>query len=1005
MDPGTLVRKARTGAFGVVPRTLVTLALVAAFAAWGAADATAQQTGNVTGSVTKASTGEPIVGAQVSIEGTGLGALTNNSGRFVILNVPAGQQTVHVQFVGWGSQNQTVNVEAGGSVTTDFELRESAIEMEGLVVTGTPGQARRREVGNSIAQLTSESIETQPVQNVHQVLQGRTSGVQITSNNGMVGAGSSIRIRGQATVSGGEDSMSPLIYVDGVRMSRAAPPTDAEVNAGINVLDDINPQDIARIEVVRGPAATTLYGTEAAAGVIQIFTKAGVEGDARWSYTTTHGFNQLPWTGPDDRDINPSGLGLHKCDDSLQGTPGEIFIDPSCQSDGDHIRNGYQQQHNLSVRGGTENVSYFISGNWRSADGVIEPQNAKNWGLRGNFGFEPANDLTVDFNSSYSHRDITWIPDGNNAEGFLLNVFRGPRGYTPNNDNRLALEMDLFQRVEHVTTGINAVWTPVSGVSQRFKAGLDYFLTEFTEENPFGYFYDPLGERENDTWQSRTLTLDYAGSWSTDFTSTLSSNFSWGGQLFQEEELSVNGFGERFAGPGRKVLDNGSLTSASENRITEIEGGAFVQEQIGFNDRFFITAGLRVDGNSNFGEDFGAQAYPKLSGSYLISDHDFTPDWINTLKLRAAWGQSGKAPGPFDALRTFQSVAGDGGQPGVSPDNVGAPDLGPERSTELEGGFEASLIDNRVTVDFTLWDQKTEDALVDVQPIPSAGFVNAQLSNVGQIDASGGEVAVDVNLVRSRTLDWSVNSQFSWNDSEAVDLGGQELAFGWGNFAFEGYQVPVAWGPKVQNPNEVGAEPVRAQRCGDPGVAAGVCDGLENGNPAPGVFGSTLPTHTFSFGTDLTLWNNLTLSALAEGQGGHVIEAGAAYQGVRREAWPTCLAAQEQMDMGDLSGLTALEVARCTANGVNYEDWFDEADFLRIRNVSLTYRVPGDILPSQLSSARVTLGGNNLWIFTDYGGVDPEAMEDGGRSFANFRTSYYNLPITRTYTLELSVTH
>lgn len=992
MDPGTLVRKARTGAFGVVPRTFLTLAVTALFVAWGGLDAAAQQTGNVTGSVTKASNGQPVVGAQVTIEGTGLGTLSNNSGRFVILNVPTGEHTVHVQFVGWGSQDQTVQVGAGESVTVDFELRESAIEMEGLVVTGTPGQARRREVGNSIAQITSENIETQPVQTVHQVLQGRTSGVQITANNGMVGAGSSIRIRGQATVSGGEDDMSPLVYVDGVRLSRAAPPTDVEVNAGINVLDDINPQDIERVEVVRGPAATTLYGTEAAGGVIQIFTKRGVEGEGRWTYTTTHGLNQLPWTGPNDKEINPSGLGLHRCDDSLQGTPGEIFIDPSCEADGDHIRTGYSQKHQLSVRGGTGNVNYFISGNWRSADGVIAPQNAKNWGLRGNFGFDPADDLNIDFNSSYNHRDITWIPDGNNATGFLLNVFRGPRGYTPNNENRLVLEEDIFQRTEHVTAGVNTVWTPVAGVSQRFKAGLDYFLTEITDTHAFNYFYDPQGSRENLTWQSRTLTLDYAGSWNTDFTSALSSNFSWGGQLFQEEELSVNGFGSRFAGPGNKVLDNGSVTSAFEDRITEIEGGGFVQEQVGWQDRFFITAGIRVDGNSNFGEDFGAQAYPKLSGSYLVSDHDFLPEWVNTLKLRSAWGQSGKAPGPFDALRTFSSVAGDNGQPGVTPGNLGAPGLGPERSTELEVGFETALIDNRVTVDFTLWDQSTEDALVSVQPVPSQGFTSSQLQNVGQIDASGGEVAVDVNLLRGRSLDWSVNSQFSWNETEAVDLGGQEIAFGWGNYAFEGHPVPVAWGPKVQNPNEVGVEPERQARD-------------EDGNVEPGIFGPTMPTHTYSVGTDLTLFSNLTLSALAEGQGGHYVQAGAAYQGVRREAWPTCFAAQDQMEMGDLSGLTAMQIAKCRADGVNYEDWFEKADFLRIRNVSLTYRVPGDILPAQLSSARVTLGGTNLWIFTDYGGVDPESMEDGGRGFANFRTSYYNLPITRTYTLEVSVQH
>ncbi len=957
----------------------------------GSTALSAQQTGTVTGEIVRQDTGEPMGSVQVSISETGLGSLTSASGRYLIVNVPAGQHTVQAQLVGYQTRTQEVTVTADGTAQVDFAMTQQAIDLEGVVVTGTAGQARRREVGNSIAQIQAADIENEPVETVEEVLQGRTSGVTITANNGMVGAGASIRIRGNNTIAGGATGNTPLIYVDGVRLSKSTPQTDpdqgsigfSQINANVSVLDEINPQDIDRIEVIRGPAATTLYGTEASSGVIQIFTKTGTPGAATWSLTTTQGLNQLPWTGPNDRSVNPAGMGLHAC--NLADDPiGSIWFAPDCPSDGDYIRLGHTQDYNLSVRGGMEDIRYRVSGNLANEQGVIAPQGLEKWGIRGNVSFAPSSTLNIDFNSSYGTRDITWLPDGNNSEGFTLNVFRAGGGYVPENRNLLTLEADNLQSIQHLISGINLNWQPMPGLSQRFKAGIDYFQSEYTQEWPFGFYARTLGLRMNNIWQNRTLTFDYGGSWNADVGSRLTSTLSWGGQLFTEEVVQITGVGQDFAGPGKKVLDSGARRNVEESRIRTVEGGGFIQQQVGINDQFFVTAGLRIDGNSRFGEDFGTQAYPKISGSFLVSDYDFWPAWWGSMKLRAAWGQSGRAPGAFDALRTYNSVVGDNGQPGVTPGNVGSPDLGPERSTELEVGFEASMLDDRLSLDVSLWDQTTEDALLSLPPTPSGGFVDEQVVNAGRIDARGAEISSTFSVIRSRDISWSLNGQFSWNQSEAVDLDGLEINFGpWPLFAREGQPVPVYIGDRLQNPNAVGVDPIREEE----------------------VIGPSEPTRTFSFGTSLTLYQDLTISTLFEGQGGHKMFAGTLWQSIRRGVWPSCLGVLPQIQSGNTSDLTVQERVVCDPQGIGFHDPIYDADFIRWRTLSLTYRLPQQWLPLGIQSGRVSVGGQNLHLWTDYPGLDPESVEDGGRGPMIGKASYYQIPIPRRFTLSVSMTY
>jgi outer membrane receptor protein involved in Fe transport len=393
---------------------------------------------------------------------------------------------------------------------------------------------------------------------------------------------------------------------------------------------------------------------------------------------------------------------------------------------------------------------------------------------------------------------------------------------------------------------------------------------------------------------------------------------------------------------------------------------------------------VRVDGSSTFGDDFGLAPYPKVSASYLISDHTFWPDWWEDLKLRAAYGESGRLPGPFDAVRTFDSVPGDNGQPGLSPGNPGNPDLGPERSREIELGFEGSALNNRITGSFTWYRQRTNDAIINVQPAPSQGFPESAPQNVGTLGASGVELDLNVTVFDRGNLAWEVGGNFSTSNTEAIDLGGREIEFAWDQGVREGSSVPSFFGNVLENPNQIPDDPSNIQYKSE----------LQN-------LGPTFPPRELAIRTSVTLWDDLTLEVLGQGQYGHVLSAGTARENAERGIWPGCQAIVRQINEGDRSGLTARQLGRCDPQQIRDGQWVFPADFFRLRSASIQYRVPNRLLPEQMQNLVVQLQGRNLLTFTDYPGLDPEAYEDGSND-APYRQEYYNLPPTKSFTVSLS---
>ncbi|HLU25632.1 MAG TPA: TonB-dependent receptor, partial [Longimicrobiales bacterium] len=607
--------------------------------------------------------------------------------------------------------------------------------------------------------------------------------------------------------------------------------------------------------------------------------------------------------------------------------------------------------------------------------------------------------LYIAVNTSYRKRSSRFIPDGNLANGFTLNVMRGPANNfkrpgacsTPEmvcTSNAEVLDQVSMARTDHFVTGFTMRWEPTPRMSHRLTLGYDYLRIENSYELPFGFLRAPLGQISINDQQHTTLSIDYVGSVRHDL-GGLASTFWWGGQLFEDRDNYVSAVGRDFSGPGEPTLTSGAVTEVStHSRLRVVNAGFFFQEMLGWRDRLFITAGLRVDGNSAFGENFGLQPYPKLSAAYVISDHEWWPSSIEAMKLRAAVGESGKAPGAFDAVRTWEPIAADDGKPGFTPAQLGNPDLGPERTREFEVGFEASAFEGRIGIDYTYYRQRTMDALIGMLAPPSQGFLNRQLMNVGTIDNRGHELRLDGAILRTPTAEWRARLNISTNDSKAVDLGGEDIPVGSGNYVREGYPVPSFFGIKILNPDEI-AEPILSEET---------------------YIGPSYPTRIIGFGTTISLFEDrLVLDLLAEHQGGHYNANFVGYQNNLRGVWRPCyeinakLRAFNAGDQSALNDVTARERARCAIDRekMHSDFWISPADFTKLRTVSLTYRLPPRLVPGA-RTAMLTLSGRNLFTWTDYDGVDPEVADMSDSSFG--RREYYNLPPLRSFLASIRVT-
>jgi TonB-linked SusC/RagA family outer membrane protein len=947
------------------------------------------QTGTVNGRVVAAGTGDPIADAQVALVGTNIGTQTDENGEFVLVNVPTGRQQIRVAAIGFQVGLLELNVQVGSNTAETLELTKTVLRLDEVVVTGTAGQARRREVGNSIAQL-EVADEIDPPPSMEMMLAGRAAGVNVTQGGGAAGTGGQIRLRGTVSVS---QSNLPIIYIDGVRTRsegyyRNRPVSDY-TGRGANVqaspLNDINPADIERIEIIKGSAASTLYGTEASAGVIQIFTKKGRTGAPSWTFQIDQGFaqerpfgtalnpylNLKPGDYADTTFFIPANVQYATtAEDSLlyDGTLGGgscADLDPN--QDCTWLRRGYRSKYSGSVGGGFGAMNYFISGAYQKYDGVLPNDTESKISTRGNFTFDIRDNVRVDFNTQFNRTQIENTAQGNNAHGLTLNVYRMERNYFQSNDPRrlrALLNQEITTDINRLVTGVTVNYTPWPWFTNRYTLGYDMAHQENRNLRPYGFVRYTPGRIGEDQILYQTLTSDYVGSMTYRLLPQLGGTFSFGGQSVLTNRVRTSAFGTDFAGPGVPTVSDAASYIAAEDRLKTVNAGFFFQNVFDITNKLFITTGLRVDGNSAFGKALGLQAYPKLSVSYVISDAAFWPVGLGELKLRGAAGYSGRAPDQFDAIRTWNSE-NSGGLPGYEPANVGNDEVGPERTRELELGFDGGFLNQRLAVEFTWYEQRTTDALFDVRQIPSLGSWNAQAANVGEIRNRGIELSAQAIILDSPDWGFDIGANIYTNKSEVLSLG--DTATGQyavpfstqGGWVEEGFPVIAARGNMLLNPDDV-AEPIIVEDT---------------------IFGPSQPTFVFNPSVTFRFPYGIQLSARGEYQGGAWFQDGASFNALSRSVrWPTCtesrgdpdVSAYALIDAGREDELTAWERSFCIPSNTNSRMFYFKKDFFKLRDITL--RLPMDWALPQVRNATLTLTAQNWirWKNDDFRIFDPE---------------------------------
>jgi TonB-dependent starch-binding outer membrane protein SusC len=956
------------------PRTGWLAAIAVAVALIGIPGLAAAQAGVVAGQVISDRTGDPLANAQVVIVGTNIGTLTDQDGQFRLGNVQAGDREIRAQRIGYRTVTQSIAVRAGETTNVALRLGRSAVELDEVIVTGQGGATARREIGTTIATIDARALEVAPISNVSQMLQSRAPGITVMSGGGQVGQGSRILLRGATSAS---QSIEPVIYVDGVRITNEAG-TGVSSDAGTSGLDDINPADIERIEVIRGAAAATMYGTEASGGVIQIFTRQGAEGAQVWNARTEYGI-------------------LHTTRDMWDvGVYSDWFYDRL-------VNTGHQHSQHLGVRGTMDRFSYNASGTFRQASGVLDNDNADYRAFRANMRFTPTDDFSLNINTGYTWRLVQFAENGNNSYNIISNAMQGgPRGHNwP--PEELHTRED-FQNSGRFTAGVGLTWSPLAFFSNRLQFGTDIVNWDNRRHRPFGDERYPIGHIYNYRRESLTVNVDYTGTVELPLSSAIDSRTSFGFQGYDRARSSNHARGWRLAGPNVRVVTAAVNRGSSEWRQWDKQAGVFGEQQFGINDLFYFTVGARMDGHSAFGAEAGWATYPKVDASWNVSDHGFWPDGIGTLRLRAAYGTAGQQPGEFDAARTWQSVAAFDSEPAITTRNVGNPDLAPEVSHEIETGFDASILQDRVGLEVTHYNQRTADLLFNVRNPPSQGVVGTQLMNVGEIRNRGIEIGMNAAVIESPRFRWDANVNFSTNNNEVISLGGgAPLQVHWMQWVREGYPVGAFFDDRwIEVDGEVG---LASELLAD-----------ADGNLPEGwdYIGPAFPTRNFNFGSTFGLGRSISASFLIDHKGGHFIESA-----TTRWMSDRLVQAGEPLFIDEA---TTPQFAPDTpiANWCHAptdpivqkmceEPWSvargnhaHPADNWRLREVSLAYRFPRELAGRfGASSATFSVAGRNLWRQQDYIGLEVEASYISERQLSN--QAYFDTPHPREFVAQFNV--
>ena len=990
--------------------------------------------GTITGKVTEARGGVAIAAVTVFVEGTNLGTTTRDDGTYTIAAVPAGTRMIVARRVGYTPGRRSVTVVDGQQTTVDFPLEAVAASLDAVVTTAT-GQQRRVELGNTVATVdVAVRGETAPVKSIGDLLNAQATGVTVTPGT-QTGAASRVRIRGQSSTTLSND---PIYIIDGIRMTAVT----GGISAGctgtcttVSRVNDLNPAEIETMEIVKGPSAATLYGTDAANGVIVITTKRGRAGPPAWVFYGEGG-------RVDDRNPYPANYALRghspttpnvrrDCR-SYEIEAGGCMLDSAVSQniwkDGNltPLDPGLRTVFGGQLSGGTNELRYFVAGDRQEDDGSwglptfdrqrfdsmkvkIEdyyerPNYLKQYSARANLNAVVTPKLDLALSSGYTYNQVRLVRDNPSGNGVWQSTAVGP-GYDAGTTNSRGWPLKgflgetpggLFQNLNQETVNrfigsANANWRPLAWLRASGDIGID--LTDRrdlsrarageTDPTPTA----PYSQDGRTRLTSFSTNLRATGTWqaatSIDLRSTL------GVQTVSTDNSGVTSRGSGLP-PGADLPSQATTFTVTTSSIPSRTLGAYLEEQVAIRDRLFLTGAVRTDQNNAFGTNFQSVWYPKASISWVATEEGFFPsfDLLNQLRLRGSYGASGVQPGPTQAVKTYStsSVFFQGTQAvGIQLANPGNQDLKPERSEEFEAGFDSRWWNDRVSLDFTYYRKQTTDALI-TQPVAGSAGISGYLANLGGMRNEGIEYRLFAQPIDAQDFGFDVTFSGSNNKNTVTSLGG-----------FVSTIVPGGSAVVVGKP--VNAVFVRAVNYTDP-----------NNNGVLAVSDMTLGTDTTYRGPQLdpiqlSLAANVHLvgrrlriyTLFDRKDGGYAVDG---------ELQFNCFVQVQCKPVSRLDAplnLQAAAIARLTRAA---NDGFVESTaFTKWRELSVTYDL-GPQLAGRLLRAKgvqITAGMRNIKIWKDeWSGIDPEAVASTNtNTFQNGLTSgapsYYMLRFNLSY--------
>ena len=954
----------------------------------------------------------PVASAQVVVEGQTIGTTTADDGsyRLVIARAPS-PFTLVARRIGFRPARMAVT-EAEGTITRNFALARDVLELSQVVTTATRTETERAQLGATLATVSGEALSNAVTPQLDVALSGKVGGALVTQNSGTPGGGTSVRIRGLSTIS---RSAEPLYIVDGVIIDNGSRQLVDLGGYTTNRLADLDPNDIERVEVVKGAAAAALYGSRANDGVVQIFTRRGRSGALKGTARVMLGQDKVTRFLP-----------VNAAPTNLAGTPVTRY-----DYQNDIFQHGRQANANVSFAGGDDRTQFYLSGSHEDQTGVIRSTRYVRDNVRLNLDRTLADWLRLGVSSSFIQSNADLTPNGGLVAnyGVLTNFLfsSNDRNFYPDpvtgaypaaqfqaNPLDVIANWKAPQGVQRYIGGLHLTATPVQGLTADYRFGYDGFTEtadQFIPRGATAVAY-PTGLAVSAANRARLVNSDLDVSYTAQPTPwvklTPSVGMNWQQQRFdqtiaQAQDLAL--FTQTV---------QGSTQFASQVRDDRRTLGFYGQVQAGLHDLLFLTAALRSDASSAFGSDQRTQYFPKFGASLDVSGMEWWRSTVGTrvnrLRLRAAIGESGGQPaGSFDRFSNYVFEPAGTASGIANSTRQGNEGLKPERQKELELGADAEFLDGRAGIEATYYDKTVTDLVLPRTVLPSTGFLD-QLANVGELRNKGLELLARAVPVQRTGVAWTVTGTVTTSDPKVTKLSSGGAFFIPGSFNI--VRVATDPGDGSAPGHFYGTTYVRNAQGQILGfIAATATTARQDSVPIIDASGNVVAVpyigprkvignpnaHAFwSVSNELTLGTRWSLRAQVDGVSGvdifnfdrRLLETPAFGTGAAYAA-----EILKQVPSGYFQARRSI-----------FQEYVENGAYAKLREISVSYQLdPRWLRMRGVTGATLTVAGRNLKTWTDYSGWDPETNA-GAQSTLVRGFAFATTPIPRTVTVAAALT-